>query len=88
MSNNAASTRAKAPYTHCASLALASRSACTAGRATFNTVLSRKAIPEPRDAAAITQGREEGWHGAEVRVPRMTPTSHAWTTVAIIFLLQ
>jgi hypothetical protein len=51
-------------------------------------VLSRKAIPEPRDATAITQGREDGRHGVEVRVLRMTPASHGWTTVAIIFLLR
>jgi hypothetical protein len=41
----------------------------------FNTVLSRKAIPEPREAAAITQGREDGRHGAEALVDRTTPTS-------------
>jgi hypothetical protein len=46
------------------------------------------ALPEPKDAAAITQGREDGRHGAEVRVPRMTPTSHDGRTAAIIFLLR
>jgi hypothetical protein len=45
-------------------------------------------MPEPRDAAAITQGREDGRHGAEVRVHRMTPASHGWRIAAIIFLLR
>ena len=45
-------------------------------------------MPEPRDAAAITQGREVGWHGVEALVDRMTPTSHGWTKVEIVFLLR
>jgi hypothetical protein len=45
-------------------------------------------MPEPRDAAAITQGRDEGRHGASVRVHRMTPASHAWMTAAIVFFLR
>jgi hypothetical protein len=42
-------------------------------------------MPEPRDAAIMTQGREDGWHGAEARVDRMMPTSHVWTTVEIVY---
>jgi hypothetical protein len=44
-------------------------------------------MPEPIDAAAITQGREEGRHGAEARVPWMAPTSHVLTTAAITCFL-
>ena len=33
-------------------------------------------MPEPKEAAAITQGWEEGWHGAAPRVQLMTPASH------------
>jgi hypothetical protein len=51
-------------------------------------VLSRKAIPEPREAAATTQGREDGRHGAEVRVDRITPASHDWRTAAITVFLR
>jgi hypothetical protein len=40
-------------------------------------------MPEPRDAAAITQGREDGMHGAEPRVERMTPISQAGRTAGI-----
>jgi hypothetical protein len=47
-------------------------------------VLSRKAIPEPKDAAAITQGREFGRHSAEDLVDRTTPISHAGRTAGII----
>jgi hypothetical protein len=46
-------------------------------------------MPEPREAAAITQGREDGWHGAaEVRVHWMTPASHGWRTAAITCFLR
>jgi hypothetical protein len=45
-------------------------------------------MPEPRDAATITQGRDDGWHGAWPRVERMTPTSHVWTIAVIVFLLR
>ena len=40
-------------------------------------------MPEPRDVAAITQGREDGRHGTWARVPLMTPSSHGWRTAAI-----
>ena len=33
-------------------------------------------MPEPKEAAAITQGCEEGWHGAAPRVQLITPASH------------
>jgi hypothetical protein len=46
-------------------------------------------MPEPRDAAAITQGREDGRHGgAEVRVDRTTPSSHGCKTAAITGFLR
>jgi hypothetical protein len=45
-------------------------------------------MPEPRDAAAITQGREDGRHGAEVRVHWMTPASHGGRTAAITCFLR
>src|SRR5215212_7782800 len=41
-------------------------------------------MPEPREAAAITQGREEGWHGEEILVPSITPMSQGWRTAGII----
>ena len=45
-------------------------------------------LSEPRDAAAITHGREDGWHGAAVRVPWMTPASHGWRTADITSFLR
>jgi hypothetical protein len=45
-------------------------------------------MPEPREAAAITQGRKDGRHGAKALVPRMTPSSHGWTDAVIVFLLR
>jgi hypothetical protein len=41
-------------------------------------------MPEPIEAAAITQGREDGLHGAEARVHWMTPASQGWRMAAII----
>jgi hypothetical protein len=49
----------------------------------LSTVLSRKAMPEPIEAAAITQGREDGRHSAEARVHWMTPASQGWRMAAI-----
>ena len=40
-------------------------------------------MPEPIEAAAITQGREAGRHGAEARVHWMTPASQGWRMAAI-----
>jgi len=41
-------------------------------------------MPEPKEAAAITQGREEGWHGTPPRVRLMTPASHGCMTATIM----
>ncbi len=43
-------------------------------------------MPEPREAAAITQGCEEDRHGAEPRVDRIMPASQAWRIAGIIGL--
>ncbi len=65
---------------------MAPRSACIAGSATLRTVLSRKAMPEPSAAAAITHGLEDGLHGAAALVEAMTPASHGWTRAATTVL--
>jgi hypothetical protein len=45
-------------------------------------VLSRKAMPEPSAAAAITHGLEDTRHGAAALVETITPASHGWTKAA------
>jgi hypothetical protein len=45
-------------------------------------------MPEPIEAAAITQGREDGLHGAEARVHWMTPASQGWRMAAIIAFVR
>ena len=52
---------------------MAPRSAFIAGSATLRTVLSRKAMPDPSAAAAITRGLEDGLHGAAALGEPMTP---------------
>jgi hypothetical protein len=42
-------------------------------------------MPEPREAAAITHGRELGRHSAEGLVDWTTPISHAGRTAGIIW---
>jgi hypothetical protein len=43
-------------------------------------------MPEPREAAAITQGCEVDRHGAGPRVDRIKPASQAWRMAGIIGL--
>src|SRR5436309_209435 len=67
------------PYpstTHCTSTTVAWNADCRAGKATFTTVLSMKAMLEPRMAAAIIQGPASGAHGLPELPDRIKASSH------------